>query len=126
MLKFKFYWVAAFAVLQCMVPLLHAHIGGSVKSGVHFHVALPQVMPAAAVCSITQVSSSESIAIGICDLHKRDAWTPPIVDSMLTDYVKADAKPRKLDFGLRASTSPSSPIPSLRLPPSHAPPITAI
>lgn len=120
--------LAAFALLQGMAPLLHAHVaasGADGQSGIHLPIAVLHASHGHAAASLEiGVVQEESSAITAPTEHRRNEATPgdpPVV-------AIATAQPRPAT--LRA-TRPAAPghatagrSPHLR-PPAHAPPASA-
>ncbi|RFC37325.1 MAG: hypothetical protein DID90_2727553243 [Candidatus Nitrotoga sp. LAW] len=68
-------WVALLSVLQCITPLVHAHVGGDFHSGsVHFHLNGDILNHNDAATTKPELSDiqSEFPVIGIAQGHKND------------------------------------------------------
>lgn len=109
------------ALLQCVVPLLHAHAGGlHISTGVHLHLA-PVV--AAGHDRVSELTSDfcDSAVVGVANELKRDL----LADALgVPALLPAPYTVPQLQAGdVPVACDVPAPIPaSLRRPPSHAPP----
>ena len=89
--RFKFLVIAFVALLQCFVPLIHAHAhdaGG--QNHVHFHADAfsPQLLTAAATPEFTAPADA-SPAIGVSQEFKRDGFLLPVLGLMVVMFLAA-------------------------------------
>ena len=120
------WWTIVFALLQSIVPLLHAHAGGSASTGFHVHVAPMRVAPSGYVGFVVPQFPGESAAIGVGDAHKRKVCATCDADWYVATPPALEAKRSKFDVRSHTSPGACNAAPSLRLPPSHAPPTHAV
>ncbi|MHB9118665.1 MAG: hypothetical protein ACYC2R_10365 [Burkholderiales bacterium] len=74
MSRLKIFLIQLLVLLQCLVPLLHAHAQGlSIESGIHFHVDLPlQVSLPVDKTQCDAITAVDAPAIGVTQELKRD------------------------------------------------------
>lgn len=74
MSRLKVFLIQLLVLLQCLVPLLHAHAQGvSIESGIHIHVDyLPLVLPLVDKSKCDAITVVDAPAIGITQEIKRD------------------------------------------------------
>lgn len=126
MFELKTLWTIVFALLQSVGPLLHAHARGSANTGFHVHVAPLRVAASGEAGYVTPRFPGESAAIGVGDAYKRDVCMTCVADPHVASSPAIEARQFKSEFRFHTSTGACGAPPSLRLPPSHAPPAPAV
>lgn len=122
----KYFLVLLLALLQCLMPLLHAHAGGlHASSHVHVHFEGISLHPPAQVPEFS-VDLSEMPAVCAASEFKRDPMGEEVVASVAAAAWRIIPLPQQVVLSL-----PSSPVPGQTSiysgpPPSQAPPALSI
>jgi hypothetical protein len=131
--RFKFPLVVLIALLQCLAPLIHAHVLGHDDAAAYdapgrFHAHIhadefaPALLSAPAAPAFTS-QGDESPAIGVSQEFKQDHFLLPILGLMVAVFLLAAACPQALVFPriVRSAARAAS----YRRPPATAPPARA-
>lgn len=116
--------VAFIALLQCFVPLIHAHAHEMGPSHIHSHVFEPNAgKHAHSASSEIKASTSTSAAIGVSSEYKRERFLLPIIGAIAAVFLAAVATKRRIYF----SPARRPAVRSLfhNRPPATAPPVLA-
>lgn len=131
--RLKFPLVAFLALLQCLVPLIHGHLGG--QSGAHAHEGPggvyahvhadefnPERLSASGKPALT-AASDEAPAIGVSQEFKRDHFVLPILGCIVAIFLVAAFRGRTAVF--RRAVRPMFRMVFHSRPPATAPPARA-
>lgn len=106
-----------FALLQCIAPLVHAHVDGQTGTSIHAY-NIPHHLSDRSV-SQCHVEAHESQAIAISDEYQRDNTLAVIVDSV--PPVRPETRCRTLET-IATFNAPCAPSDIHLTPQPHAPP----
>jgi hypothetical protein len=119
--RIKVVIVACIALLQCLVPLIHAHAHEVGKYHVHIHVDELNASAEPGGMSTIKAPDGESAAIGVTQEFKRDFFWLPILGALVLLFLLSVLPGRYILPALRSR--PSNPSSPHHRPPATAPPV---
>jgi len=123
--RLKFLVVALVALLQCALPLIHAHAHETPGTHhVHIHGdELGAAVPAPAATPEIKVPATASPAIGVSQEFKRDTSLLPVIGFLVAVFLAAAFIGRTVLFPRKQRAALAAPLHSR--PPATAPPARA-